>query len=136
MKRKAVRRLKLFYFSKQPGLSCWNEMLPLEQLAVGPTGVNTESELITPLLLLLLVLLLFVAWSQTNRPHIPGNTQDRRSSVSTYPSFNTYLSLCTRSFLLGRARSCPLLLQVHVDRDRNSMQLLQQQIWQHSPCLD
>lgn len=62
-----------------------NEMLPLEILTVGPAVVDTVSELTAHLLLLLLVLLLFTAWSRTNRPHIPGNRTvhrftDRRST--------------------------------------------------------
>ncbi|XP_069018053.1 cytochrome P450 19A1B [Embiotoca jacksoni] len=47
-------------------------MLPLETLPMGPMLLDAVSEVTGFLLLLLLVLLLFTAWNQTHRSHIPG----------------------------------------------------------------
>lgn len=106
--------------------------------AVGSAGISVATRA-----LILLVCLLLVAWSHTDKNNVPGRFNDLTlcslflcAGANSLTVLYIHVIFHNRSFFLPGFGASSVICEIHLDWYRHSQQLLQQEVWGHCQSLD
>ena len=111
----------------------------LVTVSLNATAVGSQGIFMATRALILLVCLLLVAWSHTDKNAVPGGFSDLTlCSLCLCAGARSYIHFIPRdrSFFLPGFGASSVICEIHLDGNRHSQQLLQQEVWGHCQSLD